>query len=146
MINAKQLAVKECANHNHSLNGINDYCISMDNRCILATGEKAHCNYFEKSVLPLEPDLARLQQAERKAEVSGYEMTQEHKKRILELSKHKTTCDRCGTVFNMGSNRHKYCTSCEKSIRREQTKARVQKSRRLSNALENIKINSATPR
>ena len=103
-----------------------------DKQCPFVTGEKARCKYFEESVLPLEPELQAVYLAERKAEAGGYELTREHKKRIIEAAKPKVKCNRCGGIFDAESNRQKYCAKCRKAISREQTKKRVQKLRQVS--------------
>jgi hypothetical protein len=126
MITPAQLAFRECANYD------NKNCCVIDKRCLILTGEKARCKYFEEFVLPLEPELQAVYWEEPKAEAEGYELTREHKRRIIAAAKPKVKCGRCEGIFDAESNRQKYCAKCKKAIQREQTRKRVQKLREVS--------------
>ncbi len=50
------------------------------------------------------------------------------------------TCSDCGESYRAESNRQKYCSKCQKSVKKSQTRNRVKKHRQnnLCNALEGI--------
>jgi len=94
--------------------------------------DSPHCKYFEESVLPLKKTLEALYHADRKAKVSGYELTESQKQIITEEAatpKPRLKCRQCGQIFQAGSNRQKYCSKCRKWVTREQARNRVQKQR-----------------
>ena len=63
----KKLVIRDCANYDEVLNDIKDYCClewTKGYRCIFFLKENTECDYFERAVLPMNPQLEALYQAE----------------------------------------------------------------------------------
>ena len=93
----KRLVRNECACYDISTNGIiyiknipqsitiKDYCDrehTHDYRCSLFQGIR--CSYFEKSVLPMNPQLEALYRAEHQAKKEGHKLSKQYEEQILE--------------------------------------------------------------
>ncbi len=127
----RNLASDECSCYSPILNGIKHYCDQekdKDYTCKLFKGER--CAYFEKFVLPLNPQLQELYKSELKAKTDGYKITEENKKDILQnqspiIGEIKVECARCGEPFVTTDLKGKYCRLCKKIIQREKRYAKV---------------------
>ncbi|MBA7568627.1 hypothetical protein ES695_11360 [Candidatus Atribacteria bacterium 1244-E10-H5-B2] len=133
----KKLVVKECAFYDTSTKGIiylknipqsitiKNYCDrEHDKDCRCLVFKYIRCDYFERAVLPMNPQLEALYKAEHIAEEVGYKMTKGDKENILEKEsstkgKVKINCKKCGKTFLANNLRQQYCDYCKKSIRRE---------------------------
>ncbi len=113
----KKLVLNECACYSQFSNGIKDYCDKEeeeDCRCFIFEDER--CGYFEKSVLPMNPQLEALY----KAEKSGYELPKEEEENISSVKgKVKIHCKRCEKTFLADNYRSQYCKFCKRVIRVE---------------------------
>ncbi len=136
----KRLVRNECACYDTSTNGIiyiknipqsitiKDYCDrerEKDCRCSIFKNKR--CSYFERAVLPMNPQLEALYIAEHKARQINYKLSKEDKKRIVEekssvAGKVKIHCKRCKDVFLANNYRSQYCKKCKRYIRRESTR------------------------
>ena len=133
----KKLVIRDCANYDKVLNDIKDYCClewTKGYRCIFFIKESAKCDYLEKAVLPMNPQLEALYRAEHQAKIVNYELTKEDKERIVEekslvAGKVKIHCKRCGKTFLANNYRQQYCDYCKRSIRREQKRESSRKAR-----------------
>jgi len=141
----KNLVRNECACYDPSTGGIiykgniptpitiKDYCDrerDKDCRCLIFKDKR--CDYFEKAVLPMNPQLEALYQAEHKAKEVKYKLSKEDKERIVEekssvAGKVKIHCKRCGKTFLANNYRQQYCEKCRKYVRRESTRIAVAK-------------------
>jgi len=123
----KILVTRECANYDEVFNDIKDYCClewTKDYRCIFFIKENAECVYFERAVLPTNPQLEGLYQAEHQAKIEGRELSNQYKKRIVEgkssvVGKVKIHCKKCNEIFLANDYRSQYCKKCKRIIRRE---------------------------
>jgi hypothetical protein len=108
----------KCANYFPDSGGkgkIKNYCCLLDKSCTFFLDEKlSQCKYFEKGVLPLEPDLE-------------FKYKKERKLSTLELIR---TCKRCLQPF-AGSKKEKYCRDCKNIRNKETAKLRMQKMRKV---------------
>jgi len=130
----KSLIANECAGHDKKAHGISNYCShepSDSKQCIYFLEDNTRrCRYFEEAVLPLEPDLEAVYQAELTARAKGYELTKYQRKLVIDARKLEATCSVCGKVFNPVSRRQKACPTCQKQKIREQSRLRKQKQRK----------------
>jgi len=104
-------------------------------RCIFFLKENAECDYFERAVLPNNPQLEALYRAEHIAEDVGFKMTKSDKENILEKEssikgKVKIHCKRCGNTFLADHYNQQYCKFCKRYIRRESTRRSMAKKRK----------------
>jgi len=126
----KRLIVNECACYSASLNDIKDYCDrEYEEDCQCSLSKDKRCGYFEKAVLPMNPQLEELYKADIKAKKIGYKLSQEDKENIIEkespvIGKIKLDCQRCGEPF-VGNPRQKYCKLCKRIICREKRYVKV---------------------
>ena len=135
----KKLVIRDCANYDEVFNDIKDYCDgewTKDYRCIFFIKENAKCDYFERAVLPMNPQLEALYKAEHIAKEVGYELTKGEKENILDKEssikgKVKIHCKRCKKVFQADHYNQKYCEFCRRSIRRESTRKAMEKKRKI---------------
>ena len=134
----KKLVIRDCANYDEVFNDIKDYCClewTKDYRCLFFIKENAKCDYFERAVLPMNPQLEALYQAEHKAKEVNYELTKEDKERVVEekssaAGKIKIHCKRCKKTFLANNYRCQYCESCKKDIRKENNWKEYQRKRK----------------
>lgn len=134
----KKLVIRDCANYDKVFNDIKDYCClewTKDYRCIFFLKENAKCDYFERAVLPNNPQLEALYQAEHQAKEVNYELTKEDKERVVEekssaAGKIKIHCKRCGKTFLADHYNQQYCKFCKRYIRRESTRRSMAKKRK----------------
>ena len=140
-VSVKKLIRNECACYSEGLNGIKDYCDrenTEDYRCVFFIKESednARCGYFERAVLPMNPQLEALYIAEHKAKMANYELTKEDKERIIEekssiAGKVQIHCKRCGKTFQADNYRQQYCDKCKRIIRRENNWKEYQKTKK----------------
>ncbi|MBA7574526.1 hypothetical protein ES695_20545 [Candidatus Atribacteria bacterium 1244-E10-H5-B2] len=123
----KKLVIRDCANYDKVFNNIKDYCCqewTKGYRCIFFIKENAKCDYFDRAVLPNNPQIEALYRAEQQAKIEGCELSDQSKKQILEekslvAGKIKIHCKKCGKTFMANNLRQQYCDYCKKSIRRE---------------------------
>jgi len=133
----KKLVIRDCANYDEVLNDIKDYCClewTKGYRCIFFLKENTECDYFERAVLPMNPQLEAMYKAEHIAKEVGYELTKGEKENILEQEssvkgKVKVHCKRCGKIFLADNYRQQYCEFCKKFIRRQSTRNAMAKKR-----------------
>ena len=133
----KKLAIRDCANYDKVFNDIKDYCClewTKDYRCLFFIKENAKCDYFERAVLPMNPQLEALYRAEHQAKIVNYELTKEDKKRIIEektpvAGKIKIHCKKCKQVFLADHYNQQYCKFCKSYIRRESTRKAMSRKR-----------------
>lgn len=128
MINQiKKLVVNECACYSSISNNIKDYCDKEqeeDCRCRIFKDKK--CGYFERAVLPMNPQLEALYKANDK----GYKITKEDKESISFVrGKVRIRCKKCGKLFLANNYRQKYCKICKRYICRENNRNTVAKNR-----------------
>jgi len=122
----KKLVVNECACYSPSMNRytnksviIKDYCDKEKEDCRCFIFKDKRCGYFEKAVLPINPQLEALY----KAEKLGYELPKEEKEKISTVKgKVNIHCKRCGKTFLADNYRRKYCDSCKRYIWREKNR------------------------
>ena len=72
----KKLVINECVHHDKNSNNIKDYCdkeFTKSLQCIFFLKDKARCEYFERAVLPMNPQLEALYRSEHQAKQAGYE-------------------------------------------------------------------------
>ena len=123
----RSLVKNECVFYDPSSNGIKDYCDkewTKGYRCIFFIKYNSRCKYFERAVLPMNPQLEALYRAEHISKEVGYELTKGDKENILKKEssikgKIKIHCKKCGKTFLANNSRQQYCDYCKKSIRRE---------------------------
>ena len=133
----KSLVTRECANYDEVFNDIKDYCClewTKGYRCIFFIKENAECVYFERAVLPTNPQLEALYLFEHQDKIEGRELSNQYKKRILEekssvAGKVKKQCNRCKKIFLANNYRQQYCESCKKSLNRERWRENKNKER-----------------
>lgn len=145
----RRLIVNECACYDSSTKGIKyiknipqsitikDYCDreqDKDCRCLIFKDKR--CEYFERAVLPINPQLESLYKAEHIAEEVGYKLTKGDKENILEKEssvkgKVKIHCKKCGKIFLADHYNQKYCKFCKSAIRRESNRKAKQKERKI---------------
>ena len=136
----KKLVIKECANYDEVFNDIKDYCCLEWTKgycCIFFIKENAECDYFERGVLPMNPQLEALYRAEHQAKEVGYELTKGDKENILEKEssikgKVKIHCKNCGKIFQADNYRQKYCDYCKKFIKRKRWRENKDKERKIN--------------
>ena len=117
-MNLTALIKNDCANYFPDSGGkgtIKNYCCLIDQTCSYF-GDSGRCNYFETSVLPLNPELEFKYKTERK----------------LNISNPESTCRDCSSLFIKKFRNEKYCPKCKVIRKREQKKSYMQKSRRAS--------------
>ena len=96
-----KLIRKECCNC------VNGNCALLDDTCMqLNSIYNIYCNYFLRSVLPLDKNLS--------AEL---------------LSKDAKRCEVCGKYFTPRNNSHKYCDNCSEVKRNEYIKNYMREKR-----------------
>ena len=131
----KKLVIRDCANYDKVFNYIKDYCClewTKGYRCIFFIKGNAKCDYFERAVLPNNPQLEALYRAEHQAKIVNYELTKEDKEQILKekssvAGKVKIYCKRCKQIFLANNYRTRYCEKCRKYVRRESARNAVAK-------------------
>ena len=144
----KKLVVNECACYDPSTNGIiykgnkpipitiKDYCDrERDKDCRCSIFKDKRCDYFERAVLPMNPQLEALYQAEHKAKEVEYRLTKKDKERIVEgkglvAGKVKIHCKRCGKTFLADHYNQKYCESCKKYLTKKRWREQKQKEKK----------------
>ena len=103
------LIKKECCNYYEG------NCLLLDdgetNCCPQMITYSLWCQYFRRSVLPLQPEL---------------------EDEIINSKKLSAKCVNCGMAFKKNSNSHKYCNRCASLIRKEQVLKAVNKHNFLS--------------
>ena len=125
----QKLVVDECHCYNISLNGIKHYCCKeMDKDCSCGIFKGERCWYFERAVLPMNPQLEALCRAEL------LKLNEEAKERIIErespvAGKIKIQCKKCGKVFLADNYRQQYCKFCKKQIRRKNKREYMERKR-----------------
>ncbi|MBA7558482.1 hypothetical protein ES695_00790 [Candidatus Atribacteria bacterium 1244-E10-H5-B2] len=156
----KKLVVNECACYDSSTKGIiyiknipqsitiKDYCDrERDKDCRCSIFKDKRCDYFERAVLPMNPQLEALYQAEHQAKEVEYRLTKKDKERIVEekspaAGKVKIHCKRCGKTFLADHYNQKYCESCKKYLTKKRWREQKQKERKRS--LYSYKVRSET--
>ena len=143
----KKLVVNECACYDPSTKGIayiknipqsitiKNYCDrehDKDCRCLIFKDKR--CDYFERAVLPMNPQLEALYKAEHKSKEVKYELTKEDKEQILKeessaAGKVKIHCKRCKKTFLADHYNQQYCKFCKSYIRRESTRKAMSRKR-----------------
>lgn len=109
-----QFIKDECANYLAGLGKFKTYCCLEkynNNQCVyFITEENPRCTYFERCVLPLNPEMELLyyRQLGNGAVPTSTPVTTV-----------TTTCQRCGKSIVVRSRRQKYCDLCKKMVRRE---------------------------
>jgi len=134
----KKLVIRDCANYDEVFNNIKDYCClewTKGYRCIFFIRENAECDYFERAVLPNNPQLEALYRAEHKAKEANYKLTKEDKKRIVEektpvAGKVKIHCKKCKQVFLADHYNQQYCDDCKRYLNRERWRENKDKERK----------------
>ena len=144
----KKLVVNECACYDPSTKGIiyiknipksitiKDYCDrehDKDCRCLIFKDKR--CDYFERAVLPMNPQLEALYRAEHIAKIEGHELSDQSKELIVEekssaAGKLKIHCKKCTRAFQANNYRQQYCEKCRKYVRRESTRKSMSKKRK----------------
>ena len=144
----RNLVVKECACYDPSTNGIvyiknipqsitiKNYCDKehdKDCRCLIFKDKR--CGYFEKAVLPMNPQLEALYKAEHISKEVGYALTKEDKEKIVEekilvAGKFKIHCKKCGKTFLADNYNQKYCESCKEYLTKKRWREQKQKEKR----------------
>lgn len=135
----KKLVIRDCANYDEVLNNIKDYCCrewTKGYRCIFFIKDNAICRYFEKAVLPMNPQLEALYQAEHKAKIEGRELSNQSKELIAEekslaAGKVNIHCKRCKKTFQANNYRQQYCDYCKKLIKRKRWRESKSKKRKI---------------
>lgn len=133
----KKLVIRDCANYDEVLNDIKDYCClewTKGYRCIFFLKGNTECDYFERAVLPMNPQLEALYQAEHKAKEVNYELTKEDEEQILKeessvAGKVKIHCKRCKRTFLADNYRQQYCNFCKRYVKRQSTRKAMAKKR-----------------
>jgi hypothetical protein len=115
-VTIKGLVKKECANFNSD----NYTCYPTDKLCKFYTepvegDPPTRCIYFEKGVLPLEPELE----------------LEYRKCRELGRDEKVIKCPDCKQFFRRRSNRQERCDLCQSIVTRDKTRERVYKMRDL---------------
>ncbi len=144
----KRLIRNECACYDPSTNGIiyiknipqsitiKDYCDrerEKDYRCSIFKHKR--CSYFEKAVLPMNPQLEALYKAEHQAKKEGHKLSKQYKEQILEeksseKGKVKIHCKRCREVFSANNYRSQYCKKCKRFLHRESARRSILNKRK----------------
>jgi len=137
----KKLVIKECACYDPSTGGIiykgnkpipitiKNYCDrerEKDCRCSIFKDKR--CSYFERAVLPMNPQLEALYIAEHKAKEVNYERIVEEKSSVA--GKVKIHCKKCKDVFLANNYRSQYCDKCKKYLNRERWRESKSKKRK----------------
>jgi len=131
--------VNGCNHHDKNFNNIKDYCDRESTKslqCIFFLEDKARCEYFEKAVLPMNPQLEALYWSGHQAKQAGYELTDQDKKQIVEkespvAGKLKIHCKRCKKVFLADNYRSQYCDNCKKYLNRERARDNMSRKRNI---------------
>jgi len=134
----KKLVIRDCANYDEVFNNIKDYCClewTKGYRCIFFLKENAKCDYFERAVLPMNPQLESLYKAKHIAKKVGYELTKKEKEDILDKKssvkgKVKIHCKRCKRTFLADHYNQKYCKDCKRYLNRERWRENKDKERK----------------
>ena len=144
----KKLVVNECACYDNSTKGIiyiknipqsitiKNYCDKehdKDCRCLIFKDKR--CDYFERAVLPMNPQLEALYKTEHKAKEVNYELTKEDKEQILKeessvAGKVKIHCKRCKRTFLANHYNQQYCDDCKRYLNRERWRENKDKERK----------------
>jgi len=130
-----KLVINECACYSPILNGIKNYCDKeYDEDCCCRLFKDKRCGYFEKAVLPMNPQLETLYIAEHRAKQIGYQLTKQDREKIVEkespvIGKVEKQCNRCKKIFLADNNRSQYCDKCKKYLRKEYQRDWVSKKR-----------------
>lgn len=131
----QKLIINECACYSAILNGVKNYCDKEKEKgCICSLFKNKRCDYFEKSVLPMNPQLEALYKAEHIAKLADFELTKEDKQRIVEgkspiAGKVQVHCKKCGKIFQADNYRQQYCDRCKRYIRRENQREWIKNKR-----------------
>jgi len=128
----RKLVTDECACYSPILNDIKDYCDreqDKDCRCLIFKDKR--CGYFERAVLPMNPQLEALYKAEHQAKKEGHKLSNQYKEQILEekisaKGKVKIYCKRCGEIFLANNHKRQYCKKCKRIILIEKRYAKSQ--------------------
>ena len=125
----QRLISNECACYSSTLNDIKNYCDKekeKDYVCSLFKNKR--CEYFERAVLPMNPQLEALYQAEK----SGYKLPKDDEESISTIKgKVNIHCKRCKRVFLANNYRSRYCENCKRFLRRESTRIAMEKKRKI---------------
>jgi hypothetical protein len=116
-MNIIKLIKHECANYFPDSGGsgsIKNYCCITDRNCIYFDDDSGRCNYFESSVLPLDPELQ-------------FKYREERRLSNQDLQK---ICKQCREPFTPKSRKQKYCDNCIEIRRKEQSKLRMRLKRK----------------
>lgn len=128
-----ELVRRDCANHmREGGRGQKDYCLEEPlpgHRCVFANQEGARCRYFEEAILPLDPGLQALYEADREAKAHGDELTKARAAKVMAAATIQVKCERCGKPFAPKSNRQKVCTACRTQVARERNRERQRRRR-----------------
>ena len=141
----KKLLIRDCANYDEVFNNIKDYCClewTKGYRCIFFIRENAECGYFEKAVLPMNPQLEALYKADIKARQVDYKLSKEDKERIVKdkspvAGKVKIHCKKCKWVFLADHYNQKYCESCKEYLTKKRWREQKQKEKNREREKEN---------
>ena len=106
-------------------------------RCIFFIKENTECVYFERAVLPTNPQLEALYRSEHQAKIEGCELSNQYKKRISEekssvAGEVKIHCKRCKMIFLANNYRSQYYDKCKKYLNRERWRESKSKKRQIS--------------
>ena len=133
----KQLVIDECACYSSTLNDIKHYCDKeYDEDCCCRLFKNDRCGYFEKAVLPMNPQLRELYRAELKGEA-----TEKDKEKIIEqessiIGKVNVRCKRCNDVFLADNYRTQYCDKCKRIMTRKNKREYMERKKaKLENQL-----------
>ena len=144
----KNLITKECANHEKIFNDIKNYCSNRDRsvyrdkdypksiQCIYFFENNARCEYFEKAVLGMNPQLEALYRAKYQARQIGFQLTEQDKNQIIKekspiAGKVNIHCKKCKKIFLADNYRSQYCEKCRKDINRKNWRDNKRKKYRI---------------
>ncbi|MBA7590080.1 hypothetical protein ES708_32182 [subsurface metagenome] len=145
----KKSVVNECTCYDSSTKGIiyiknipqsitiKDYCDrehDKDCRCLIFKDKR--CDYFERAVLPMNPQLEALCRAEHIAKKEGCELSDQSKELIVEekslvAGKVKIHCKKCKEIFLANNYRSQYCEKCKKYLNRKHWRENKSKKRKI---------------
>lgn len=134
----QKLVINECACYSPSMNGIEyikhiphsitikNYCDKeqeKDCRCLIFKNKS--CDYFEKAVLPMNPQLEAIYKAQHEGDI-----LKAKKIEAMSTVKGKVNihCKRCGKIFQ-ANYRQQYCDRCRRYIRRENQRKWIENKR-----------------
>lgn len=134
----KKLVIRDCANYDEVLNDIKDYCClewTKGYRCIFFLKENTECDYFERAVLPMNPQLEALYKAEHKAKEVNYKLTKEDEEQILKeessaAGKVKIHCKKCKKTFLADHYNQQYCDDCKIYLNQKRWRENKDKERK----------------